>query len=161
MTMPASEQPAIIRAYEDADHAQAVDLFVRINRELAPPGMRERFEQYIQAQTSIDGELSRLRDVFSETRRNAFWVVESGDEIIVASVAEHGPAAAAGMRRGDVLAGVGGSEIESLGDFYRKIWSRGPAGVEIPIEIVRDGRAIGLRVRSADRSSFLKRPRLQ
>jgi S1-C subfamily serine protease len=86
---------------------------------------------------------------------------ESGDEIIVASVADNGPAAAAGIRRGDVLAGVGGSEIEGLGDFYRKIWRRGPAGVEIPIEIVRDGRAIGLRVRSADRSSFMKRPRLQ
>ena len=82
MIMPASGKPAIIRAYEDADHAQAVDLFVRINRELAPPGMREQFEQYIQAQTSVDGELSRLRDVFSETRRNAFWVVESGGEII-------------------------------------------------------------------------------
>ena len=86
---------------------------------------------------------------------------ESGDEIIVASVAENGPAAAAGLRRGDVLAGVGGAEIENLGDFYRKVWSRGPAGVEIPIEIIRDGRAMGLRVRSADRSTFMKRPRLQ
>ena len=86
---------------------------------------------------------------------------ENGDEIIVASVAENGPAAEAGLRRGDVLAGVGGAEIESLGDFYRKIWSRGPAGVEIPIEIVREGKAIGLRVLSADRSSFMKRPRLQ
>jgi S1-C subfamily serine protease len=86
---------------------------------------------------------------------------ESGDEIIVASVAETGPAAEAGIRRGDVLAGVDGSKIENLGDFYRKVWSRGPAGVEIPIEIVRDGRAMGVRVRSADRSSFLKRPRLQ
>src|SRR5580693_9015041 len=86
---------------------------------------------------------------------------ESGDEIIVASVAERGPAAEAGIRRGDVLAGVGGSEIENLGDFYHKIWSRGPAGVEIPIEIIRDGRAMGLRVRSADRSTFMKRPRLQ
>jgi S1-C subfamily serine protease len=86
---------------------------------------------------------------------------ESDDEIIVASVAENGPAASAGIRRGDVLAGVGGAEIEGLGDFYRKVWSRGPAGVEIPIEIVRDGRAMGLRIRSADRSSFMKRPRLQ
>ena len=86
---------------------------------------------------------------------------ESGDEIIVASVAENGPAAEAGLRRGDVLAGVAGSEIENLGDFYHKVWSCGPAGVEIPIEIVRDGRAMGLHVRSADRSSFMKRPRLQ
>ena len=89
------------------------------------------------------------------------YSAENGDEIIVASVSDNGPAEAAGLRRGDVLAGVGGSEIESLADFYRKIWSRGPAGVEIPIEIVRDGRAMGLRIRSADRSSFLKRPRLQ
>jgi S1-C subfamily serine protease len=86
---------------------------------------------------------------------------ESGDEIIVASVAEHGPAAAAGIRRGDVLARVGGSQIEGLGDFYHKVWSRGPAGVEIPIEIVRDGRTMSLRVRSADRSTFMRRPRLQ
>ena len=86
---------------------------------------------------------------------------ESGDEIIVASVAENGPAAAAGIRRGDILASVGGSEIEGLGDFYRKVWSRGPAGAEIPLEIVRDGRAIGLRIHSADRSSLMKRPRLQ
>ncbi len=86
---------------------------------------------------------------------------ENGDEIIVVSVAENGPAAAAGVRRGDVLAAIGGSEIEGLGDFYHKVWTRGPAGVEIPVEIVRDGRAIGLRIHSADRSSFMKRPRQQ
>ena len=86
---------------------------------------------------------------------------ESGEEILVASVAENGPAAEAGVRRGDVLAGVDGSEIESLADFYHKVWSLGPAGVEIPIKIVRDGRMINLRLRSADRSTFMKRPRLQ
>jgi len=75
-----SDKPAIIRAYENADHAQVVDLFIRINQELAPPEMREQFEQYIQ--TSIDGEMSRLCDIFSENRRNGFWVVETGDQII-------------------------------------------------------------------------------
>jgi GNAT superfamily N-acetyltransferase len=80
MIMVTSDKPAIIRSYEDANYAQVVDLFVRINRELAPPEMHERFEQYIQ--TSIDGEMSRVRDIFSETRRNAFWVVETDDQII-------------------------------------------------------------------------------
>src|SRR6202451_1911116 len=56
---------------------------------------------------------------------------ENGDEIIVASVAENGPAAAAGIRRGDGLASVGGSGIEGLRDFYNKVWTRGPAGGEI------------------------------
>jgi len=80
MIMVTSGKPAIIRAYKDADYAEVVDLFIRINRELAPPEMRERFEQYIQS--SIDGEMSRLPDTFSEARRNAFWVVETGDQII-------------------------------------------------------------------------------
>jgi GNAT superfamily N-acetyltransferase len=74
------EAAAIIRAYEDADYAGVIDLFIRINRELAPPEMREAFEQYIQ--TSIDGEMSRLREVFAEARRNAFWVVVAGEAII-------------------------------------------------------------------------------
>ncbi len=89
------------------------------------------------------------------------YSAEGDDEIVVAGVAESGPAEAAGLRRGDVLAGVRGAEIADLADFYRKVWSCGDAGVEVPIEIIRDGRALGLRVQSADRSRFLKRPRLQ
>jgi GNAT superfamily N-acetyltransferase len=75
-----SDEPAVIRGYEDTDHAQVVDLFTRINRELAPSEMREQFEQYIAS--SIDEEMSRLHDVFSAARRNAFWVVETGDQVI-------------------------------------------------------------------------------
>jgi putative acetyltransferase len=79
-TVATSEKPIIIRPYEDADNAQVAPLFIRINRELAPADMRERFEQYIL--TAIKGEMSRLRDIFSEARRNAFWVVETDRQII-------------------------------------------------------------------------------
>jgi len=89
------------------------------------------------------------------------YSAESGGEVVVASVAERGPADTAGVRRGDVVASVRGEEIASLADFYRKVWRCGAAGVEIPIEIVREGRALGLTVHSADRNAFLKRPRLQ
>jgi hypothetical protein len=71
-----SDQPDIpvtIRPYDVADHGAVVVLFTRINRELAPPDMRERFEEYIAA--TINGELSNLGETFSEARRNAFWVV--------------------------------------------------------------------------------------
>jgi GNAT superfamily N-acetyltransferase len=80
MTTETSEKPVIIRAYADADYAQVIALFIRINRELAPAEMRERFEQYIV--TAIDGEMSRLHEIFSETRRNAFLVVETDEQII-------------------------------------------------------------------------------
>jgi len=69
-----------IRGYEKKDHAQVVDLFIRINRELAPAGMREQFERYVQ--TAIRDEIGRLHEVFAEEKRNAFWVVEAGDELI-------------------------------------------------------------------------------
>src|SRR5271166_654922 len=89
------------------------------------------------------------------------YSVETGGEIVVAAVSERGPAAAAGLKRGDIVASVRGAEIVDLADFYRKVWRCGVAGVEVPIEIIRDGRALGLRIQSADRAAFLRRPRLQ
>lgn len=86
---------------------------------------------------------------------------EGGGGIVVVDVAEDGPAAKAGLQRGDVISAVRDSSVDGLADFYRKIWRSGPAGVEIPIEIVRDGRSRWLRIKSADRESLLKKPRLQ
>ena len=89
------------------------------------------------------------------------YSAESEGRILVAEVVEQGPAATAGMRRGDIISAVRDASVADLGDFYRKVWSSGPAGTEIPIEVVRDKRALWLRVKSADRSSYLKAPRLQ
>jgi S1-C subfamily serine protease len=88
------------------------------------------------------------------------YSAENGGRVVVADVAEHGPAAMAGLREGDIIASVRDSSVEGLSDFYRKVWNCGPAGAEIPIEIVRDRRSVWLRVKSADRNSFLKKPRL-
>ncbi len=89
------------------------------------------------------------------------YSAEGEGEVVVAAVADGGPAAAAGLRRGDILASVRGAEIGDLGDFYRKVWSCGDAGVEVPVEIIRDGRVLGLTIKSVDRTQLLKRPRLQ
>jgi GNAT superfamily N-acetyltransferase len=70
----------IFRTYRLADYKAVASLWTRINRELAPIGMEKLMEQYIAA--SIDGELKQLADVFSEAKRNAFWVVVSTNEII-------------------------------------------------------------------------------
>lgn len=86
---------------------------------------------------------------------------ESNGEVVVMSVAEGGPAAQAGLRRGDVISEIRDGEVDSLADFYRKVWESGPAGAEIPMRILRNGREAWLRVKSADRSSFLRKPQLQ
>jgi S1-C subfamily serine protease len=88
------------------------------------------------------------------------YSADADGRIVVAGVDERGPAAAAGLRRGDIVAAVGDARVADLPDFYRRIWRCGPAGAEIPLTIVRDERSLWLRVRSADRADYLKRPRL-
>jgi len=80
--------------------------------------------------------------------------------IVVVSLADDGPAAIAGVRPGDVVAGIGGRDVERLTDFYRMLWSSGPAGAEIDLHLVREGRPVSVRVKSANRVDFLKKPRL-
>jgi GNAT superfamily N-acetyltransferase len=65
------------RSYLASDFEAVAALWTRVNRELAPAGMEALFEQYIA--TTIKEELSRLLDIFSLARRNAFWVVELTD----------------------------------------------------------------------------------
>jgi S1-C subfamily serine protease len=89
------------------------------------------------------------------------FAAESEGKIVVADVASRGPAALADIRRGDSISAIGDAAVASLADFYRRIWASGSAGVEIPIELVREGRARWVRVISGDRTRFLKAPRLQ
>src|SRR5438874_5923808 len=76
----AENKDVVFRAYQIADYDAVASLWTRINRELAPAGMEELFEQYIA--TTINGELKQLLEVFSEEKRNAFWIVASAAEIV-------------------------------------------------------------------------------
>jgi S1-C subfamily serine protease len=86
---------------------------------------------------------------------------ENNGEVIVMSVADGSPAAKAGLQRGDVISDVRDSEVSGLADFYRKLWTIGPAGAEVPLRLVRDGRETWVRIVSADRNAYLKKPQLQ
>ena len=88
------------------------------------------------------------------------YSTENAGRVVIADVAETGPAAKAGLRTGDIVASVRDASVDTLGEFYREIWSCGPAGAEIPIELVRDRRSLWVRVRSADRASYLRKPRM-
>ena len=70
----------VFRRYHPSDFDQVAALWSRINRELAPAGMEELFEQYIA--TTISGELVRLPEVFSEAKKNAFWIVDHQGGIV-------------------------------------------------------------------------------
>jgi S1-C subfamily serine protease len=86
---------------------------------------------------------------------------ENNGEVVVMSVADGSPAQKAGIQRGDIISDVRDSDVGGLADFYRKLWSIGPAGADVALRIVRDGRENWLRVTSADRNALLKKPQLQ
>jgi len=89
------------------------------------------------------------------------FTVESDGDVIVSGLAHGGPAAQAGMRPGDIISEIRNSEVDGLADLYRKIWSSGPVGTELPMRIVRDGRETWLRLKSGDRGAYLKKPQMQ
>jgi S1-C subfamily serine protease len=85
---------------------------------------------------------------------------EIDDKVVVARVSNGGPARRANLRTGDVVLSVAGEEVSDLASFFRKVWSLGKAGVEVPLTLYRDGRTFEARVTSGDRNRFLKGPSL-
>src|SRR5437868_3150232 len=91
-----------IRRYRDGDHAAVRDLFIRINRELAPPTLRDAFESYVAV--SLRDEIDRLADYYAE-RQGAFFVVYDGEKLAGVFGLERLGAQSAELRRMYVDAG--------------------------------------------------------
>ncbi|MEM7041479.1 MAG: S1C family serine protease [Pseudomonadota bacterium] len=80
----------------------------------------------------------------------------SDDNVFVVGLAKDGPADQAGIEVADVILRVGDEEILDLADMWRKVWAQGEAGVEVPLTLMREGQELQMRLKSADRNSFLK-----
>lgn len=76
--------------------------------------------------------------------------------LFVSRVSPDSPAARAGLRQGDIVVGVGGEDVSSLADFYRKIWARGSAGVDVPVRILQGTQVREVNVRSIDRVEYFR-----
>lgn len=89
------------------------------------------------------------------------WLGLATDEVrghlLVSRVSPEGPAAQAGLRDGDIIVGVAGEQVKSLAEFYRKVWGQGGAGVEIPLQVLQGVAVKDLRLRSMDRTDYLRR----
>ena len=89
------------------------------------------------------------------------YASEDNQRLIVGGLAHGGPAERAGVRQGDLIVSVGGQRVATLADLFRSVWKLGPSGTEIPITLARDGATVPVKVQSADRGDFLKKPSLQ
>ncbi|HJS39086.1 MAG TPA: S1C family serine protease, partial [Burkholderiales bacterium] len=88
------------------------------------------------------------------------YATEIGEKLVVAGLAGGGPAERAGVKLGDVVVGVSGERVTGLANLFRKVWSLGPAGVEVPLTFARGTAQVDVRIASADRGDFLKKPQL-
>jgi S1-C subfamily serine protease len=88
------------------------------------------------------------------------WLGMSTEELrgrlFVSRVSPDGPAARAGLQRGDIVVGVGAADVASLADFYRKVWARGNAGVEVPLRVLQGTQLKEVGVRSIDRIDYFR-----
>lgn len=88
------------------------------------------------------------------------WIGMSTNEVagrlVVSQVSPQGPAEKAGVRRGDIVTGIGGESAKGLSDLWRKVWARGNAGATVPLDYERGGDKRKADLTSMNRLDHLK-----
>jgi S1-C subfamily serine protease len=79
-----------------------------------------------------------------------------GGHLVVSRVTSGAPAEKAGVRKGDIIVAVNGETPKGLPDFYRKIWSQGDAGADIPLDVLHNHERRTVQVHSINRLDLLK-----
>ena len=85
-----------IRAFAAEDADQVRELFIRVNRLLAPPELHDAFEAYIAL--SLKEEIDRIADYYAE-RDGGFWVAVDGRRVVGMFGLEPSSATAMELRR--------------------------------------------------------------
>jgi GNAT superfamily N-acetyltransferase len=99
----------LIRLYEDRDHEAVRNLFIAINRELAPTDMRDQFEEYIAI--GLREEMDRVPEYYRVNERLSFWVAVDGAKLLGTVALEHAGEASLDLRRLYVTASMRGQGI--------------------------------------------------
>lgn len=104
-----------------------------------------------------------MNDLLAEGRRAdqpnpwlGLFLEEHRGRIFVTRVAPGGPAQNAGMHVDDLILGIDGVVVNSLADFYRTLWQRGDAGIDVPLDVVRGRTAASTIIKSGDRYQYLR-----
>ncbi|MDR3538782.1 MAG: S1C family serine protease [Acetobacteraceae bacterium] len=108
-----------------------------------------------------------LQDLLSYGRVNrparpwlGMYATETDDALVVGGLADNGPAEQAGVRQGDRILQVNEEDVPDLAGLWRRVWASGSAGAEVRLRVQREQTTLRLSVRSADRVTFLKSPKL-
>ena len=113
----------------------------------------------------IDALKPILADLIAEGRASrpsrpwlGLYPQEIHGRLFVARVPRGGPADRAGLKPGDLVLGVAGKAVSTLPGYYRTLWNLGPAGVEVPLSVLRGNRPADIKIRSIDRRHWFRKP---
>jgi S1-C subfamily serine protease len=88
------------------------------------------------------------------------WIGLSTQEVegrlFVLRVQEDSPAAAAGLKTGDIILGIGGDKVGTLEQFYKRLWSAGKPGAAIRLNVLQGTSVRDIDVRSIDRQEYIR-----
>lgn len=106
---------------------------------------------------------SRLGDLLALGRASppprpwlGLFPTEYNNYVFIAWLAEDGPAAKAGLAKGELIVAVGDKPVRDMGELYREVWAQGSAGVEIPLIVLRGAELVKVQVKSDDRYNWLR-----
>lgn len=85
-----------------------------------------------------------------------FYPRELRQRLYISRVAPGSPADESGLEQGDQIVSIDSVPVSSLETLYETLWDLGISGVIVPLEIVRKGRPVTLKIKSSDRYRFLK-----
>ncbi len=125
----------------------------------AAPGMPSAGNMFV----PIDLLKPIMNDLLAQGRRAdqphpwlGLFLEEHRGRIFVTRVAPDGPGQDAGINVDDLILGIDGEVISNLADFYRVLWERGDAGIDVPLDIVRGSDASSTVIKSGDRYQYLR-----
>ena len=86
------------------------------------------------------------------------YAMEDDEALVVGGLADNGPADKAGVRAGDRILAVNGTEVPDLAGLWRAVWASGPAGSSVQVSLGRGTRNTAVTIASTDQGSILKAP---
>ncbi len=106
-----------------------------------------------------------MNDLMARGRRNGPaqpWLGMTTESVrgnlMVMRVSRDGPAETAGINPGDIIIGVGPDKVVDQADFYKRVWSLGPAGTTVPLRVLKSGDLREVTVKSVDRADVIRKP---
>jgi S1-C subfamily serine protease len=83
--------------------------------------------------------------------------IEQDGRLKVMRVSSDGPADKAGLEPGDIILAIQGATVETLPDFYRRLWAAGKPGTDVTLKVLHGAEVREYTVHSMDRVDMIKK----